>query len=145
MSFHQLELLAALSSPIAAGIVKVVDSDRSIVQGIERAFRFEGSRIRWDLARGHISTHEAEHDSIVFHEFFKDRCRELGNGQTAIYLNDDLIECALSASLFVFQRHLNGIISIPAHHYFVAEDFEWCIAYTMEGDIDFGWSAQMNP
>jgi len=58
----------------------------------------------------------------------------------AFYLNDSLLDCSVRASLFTFQRHIDAILSIPAQHYFVAEDFSWCIAYTMEGDIDFGWA-----
>ncbi|MCY1673031.1 hypothetical protein OVA07_18665 [Novosphingobium sp. SL115] len=141
MPFHQVELLDALSSPIAAGIINVLHSSSSFVSGLERAFRFEGSKIRWDLVNGHISMTEGERHVLLFPEFFGERCRELGTSRTAIYLNDGPVAFALSATLFAFQRHLSEIISIPAHHYFIAEDFAWCIAYTMEGDIDFGWSA----
>lgn len=145
MSFHQIELLESLSSPIAAGIIKVFHSNSSFVQGLEKAFRFEGSKIRWDLVSGHISLTEVQPESGIFRRFFSDRGRELGGDRAAIYLNDDLVDCALSASMFAFERHLSEIISIPAHHYFIADDFEWCMAYTFEGDIDFGWSVRENP
>ncbi|ESZ87682.1 MAG: hypothetical protein Q27BB25_08010 [Blastomonas sp. CACIA14H2] len=144
MSFHQHELLETLSSPIAADIIKVFHPDSTFIQRFETAFRFEGSKIRWDLTRDHISLTEVQVDFGVFRSFFSERGRELGSGRTAIYLNDGLVDCALTAPLFAFERHLNEIISIPAHHYFVADNLEWCMAYTIERDIDFGWAVQEN-
>ncbi|WP_446652906.1 hypothetical protein [Blastomonas sp.] len=123
-------------------MISVFQSDGRFVQRLERAFQFEGSKIRWDLARGHISLTEDELNYGTFRRFFNDLGRELGHDMAAFYLNDNLVQCALGASLFAFERHLGEIISIPAHHYFVAKDFKWCMAYTIEGDIDFGWSVR---
>jgi hypothetical protein len=36
--------------------------------------------------------------------------------------------------LFTYQRHLDAILAMPA------ESLNWCLAYTMDGDVDFGWS-----
>jgi hypothetical protein len=141
MTSHEDQLREALSSPIKSGVLEVFPSDSDVTNGLERSFPFAGSKIDWDAVRGHSSTIQTESGHQEFRDFFDARRRELGGDRAAFYVNDALLDCAARASLFTFQRHLDSILSIPGHHYFVAEDFSWCIAYTMEGDIDFGWSA----
>lgn len=140
MDYHEQDLREALSSPIAAGVIEVWPSDRSVVEGLERAFLFSGSKISWEAVRGHQAATQAQQGHEEFRCFFDARRSDLGGDRIAFYLNDNLMNCAARASLFAFQRHLDVILRMPAHHYFVAADFSWCIVYTMEGDIDFGWS-----
>lgn len=140
MNDYERELREALASSIAAGVVDVRASEHGLDQRLMQAFPFAGSKIDWRSVRGHLGTREGERGSAGFCRFFDARRRELGGRQKALYLNDNLLDCVIYASLSIFQRHLDAIVSIPAHHYFVAEDFGWCIAYTFEGDIDFGWS-----
>ncbi len=140
MSYHEEQLRQALSSPITAGVVEIMPSDSDVIRGLERAFPFVGSKIKWGGARGHLTATQIRPDHEDFRRFFDARRNDLGGDRAAFYVNDGLLDGCARASLFTYQRHLNSILSLPGHHYFVAEDFSWCIAYTMEGDIDFGWS-----
>jgi hypothetical protein len=141
MDHYERELREALSSPIEAGVFQILTPD-DVADGLQRAFVFSGMKIDWETVRGHVPADGRAIGDDGFHRFFAARRDELGGNQVAYYLNDNQIDCAFRASLFTFERHLDAFISIPAHHYFVAEDFSWCIAYTMEGDADFGWSAR---
>lgn len=142
MSTCEQELLRALASPIAAGIITVVADESRIARQLERAFPFAGSKIDWRLARAHFGTSETSHGSDAdFRRFFSDRCRELGGDAKVFYVSDNSVDFALAASLFAFERHLDPLLALPCHHYFISTSFDWCIAYTMEDDIDFGRSA----
>ncbi len=141
MSYHEDQLREALSSPIAAGIVETFSSDGEVIDGLKRAFSFSGSKIDWKAVHGHLSATQVGSGHDEFRRFFDARRNEVGGDRTAFYVNDGLTDGCVRASLFTFQRHLESILSLPGHHYFVAEDFSWCMAYAMEGDIDFGWSA----
>lgn len=140
MDHHEQEMREALASPIRAGIIDLLPSDLRVVEGLERAFPFSGSKIAWKAVQGHLSATQAQPGHEEFCRFFDARRSELGGNQTAFYVNDNLMDCAARASLFTFQRHLDTILAMPAHHYFVGENLNWCLAYTKEGDIDFGWS-----
>jgi hypothetical protein len=140
MTYHEEEIRAALQSPIAAGVIEIAGDDSSVVRRLEEAFPFVGSRVSWDALPGHLAARETRPDHADFRKFFEARRSELGGDRTAYYLSDNLLDCTLRGSLFSFERHMDAILSIPAHHYFIANDFRWCIAYTMEGDIDFAWS-----
>jgi len=134
------ELLEALASPIEAGLIKVV-SEGPVAAGLEAAFPFSGSKIDWSAVAGHdraVETHPNEHTDFL--EFFARHARRLGAGNEAFYLCDGPWDFVLSATLFTFERHLPLFITVPAHHYFISQDFSWCMVYTMEGDIDFGRS-----
>jgi hypothetical protein len=137
MDHFERQLREALSSPLAAGILVIAASQSGVAAGLEQAFPFEGSKIDWRTVKGHLNSS----DEGGFRRFFANRRDELGGNAKAFYLSDNLTDCAVGGSLFAFERHLDAILSIPAHHYFVAEDFSWCIAHSMEGDSDFGWSA----
>ncbi|BEV01942.1 hypothetical protein [Novosphingobium olei] len=134
------ELRDALALPIAAGTIGLYRSSEDIGRRLEQSFPFAGAKIDWSLTRGHLAVSAGARSLVGFSAFFEDRRTALGNDQPAFYLSEGPIDFALRASLITFQRHLRSIVSVPAHHYFVAEDFSWCIVYSMEGDIDFGWS-----
>lgn len=141
MEDYERELRQALSSAIRNGILRVGASDKDIASELERAFPFDGSKIDWTRVRGHVGGASPGESDEAFRDFFAARVTELGGAEGAFYLNDNLIDRVVSGSLFAFARYLGAILSIPAHHYFVAEDFSWCMTHTMEGDFDFGWSA----
>ena len=139
MSHFERELRQALSSPLTAGILVIAASECAVADRLERAFPFDGSKIDWGAVKGHINGS----GESGFRRFFADCRDKLGGDAKAFYLNDDQMDCAIGGSLFAFERHLDAILAVPAHHYFVADDFSWCIAHSMEGDSDFGWSTSV--
>jgi hypothetical protein len=138
---YERELRQALSSAVTAGILRVEASNKDIESALQRAFPFEGSKIDWTKVRGHVGGANHAKSDAAFRDFFAARMKELGGAEAAFYLNDNLIDCVVRGSLFAFALHLEAILSMPAHHYFVAQDFSWCMTQTMEGDFDFGLSA----
>jgi hypothetical protein len=138
----ETELRAALAGPVKDGSIEIVPYSDGIATRLSKAFQFCGSKIDWRATTGHLSALEPSRDRelATFSAFFERRLEELGRGSVAYYLNDSQIDCSLRASLWTFSRHLQPIVEIPGHHYFVADDLGWCMALTMEGDIDFGYA-----
>lgn len=141
-STFETELRAALASPVNAGLIEIIPQSDDLAARISTAFPFSGSKIDWRATGGHFSAKEPARDRefAVFSDFFDRRSRELGRETVAYYLNDSQIDCSLRASLWTFSRHLEPIIRVPGHHYFVADDLSWCMTLTMEGDMDFGYA-----
>lgn len=141
-STFETELRVALASPVKAGLIEIIPQSDEVAARISTAFPFYGSKIDWRATKGHFSAREAARDRefAVFFDFFDRRSRELGRETVAYYLNDNQIDCSLRASLWTFSRHLQPIIGVPGHHYFLAYDLSWCMALTMEGDMDFGYA-----
>lgn len=72
--------------------------------------------------------------------FFVDRCLELTLSEKVIYINDSALDFVVTSDLVTFKNHIKGILELPDHHYFVSVDYSWCMAFTMEGDMDFALS-----
>lgn len=138
----QTALDGALASPIRAGLIEVLPHSDDLADRLSTTFPFCGSKIDWRATRGHCSGRELSRDRelVAFADFFDRRSKELGRDSIAYYVNDNQVDWALRASLWTFSRHLEAITEIPGHHYFVADDLGWCMALTMEGDIDFGFA-----
>ena len=141
-STFETELRAALASPVKAGLIEIVPHSDGIATRLSEAFPFFGSKIDWRATKGHLGALEPSRDRELptFSAFFHRRSEELGRESVAYYLNDNQIDCSLRASLWTFSQYLQPIIEMPSHHYFVGDDLGWCMALTMEGDIDFGYA-----
>jgi hypothetical protein len=140
-STYEAELRAALSRPVSAGLIQVIPHSDELAGRLSNAFPFRGSKIDWQATGCHLNAWGPSRDQLAtFSAFFSRRSEHLGREAVAYYLNDNQIDCALRASLETFAQNLQSIIEIPGHHYFVAGDLRWCLALTMEGNIDFGYS-----
>ncbi|WP_124350888.1 hypothetical protein [Pseudomonas chlororaphis] len=53
----------------------------------------------------------------------------IGGGATDIVVGD----------VEVFVKVLDCFVSIPQHHYFLADDYSWFICFSMEGDMGFNF------
>ena len=141
-SAFETDLRIALASPVKTGLIEIILQSDVIAARISTIFPLSGSKIDWRATRGHLSVVETSRhrELVAFSNFFDRQSKELGRESVAYYLNDSQIDCSLRASLWTFSRHLNKIIGIPGHHYFVADDISWCMALSMEGDMDFGYA-----
>jgi len=136
MSWPEEHLDEALARPFASGLIKRIASADILWDQLSQSFPCPGTYIDWSGTEAHVGTRG---DHAAFCRFFALRVLELGGEAPAYYLNDHL-GLEMRATLAVFAAHLRPIIELPLHHYFVSSDFDWCIAYRMEGDIDFGRS-----
>lgn len=141
-STFETDLRIALAGPVKTGLIEIIPQSDGIAARISTVFPFSGSKIDWRATRGHLSALEPSRgrELVAFSDFFDRRSKELGRESVAYYLNDSQIDCSLRASLWTFSRHLHPIIEVPGHHYFLADDLSWCMALSMEGDMDFGYA-----
>jgi len=138
MPTYELELLTELSDQIAEGLIKKVD-EQPIVDSLEENFLFVGSKIDWTTTKDHkAGLWQGQSKDCDFLEFFGERVKDFGAQTHIYYVNDNQLNYALKGSMRVFQKNLPTIFQIPAHHYFIDEDFGWCLVYSMEGNLDFG-------
>jgi hypothetical protein len=139
-----------LKPQIANGEVRLIcDADQWFAR-IADAFPMGINRIAWEqvASRRHlaifsepraISSDELEgrletHRTAIegwFAEISLDMDTEV------IWLGDDS-DCGLRMSLGVFLRHFPPLLSLPQHSYVVSDEGDWCLNYTMEGDLFFG-------
>lgn len=140
-SSFETALLSDLAVAIGAGLIEVIPSSEAIISRVSATFPFVGSKIDWrELTCHRHARTEAKNISLDFSNFLVGVCDQVGQEAPAIHIVDGNVVCALRASIWTFQQNLNPILKIPFHHYFFSEDLSWCVALTMEGDMDFGFA-----
>lgn len=134
------QLLERLGDRIAVGAVTVVASSDEYFKDLASYFPVSGSKIDWSKvpdAVGITARPQAyAEDCLAF--FDKVRRTYQLHGQ-CIVMSDNGFHCALIMPVNVVGSVLGDVFDIPQHHYVVAIDYAWCIAFTTEGFADFGF------
>ena len=139
MSAYTSDLLLALARPLASGELAFSSEDTWLVAKLNARFPFSGAKIDWHLLPDHRSPPASKSDRDVSFLAFLAECEPLiGGGTKAFYLNDNMLDGYLVGKFSTLIQHMDSILEMPAHHYVLGSDFGWVIAYTFEGDIDFG-------
>lgn len=142
MSFEE-ELLADLDTFVKAGDVSVEESSEAYFGRLAEVFPLGGSKINWDQVSGSIvDTNSNINDVTEWVNFFNEIVEKKGLGGNLVYVNDSAIECALTMSVDILKQCIKQILEYPDHHYFIGEDYAWCMTFTMEGDMTFGFNPQ---
>lgn len=137
----QDELLKMLEEPIADESIIVENSSEGIFGELSNRFPLTGSKIDWDEVPGSIvDINENVNDLKPLIGFFEKIYIEERLSGNVIYINDGPIDCALILSIDITKKHLEEILGFPGHHYFISERYLWCMSFTMEGDMAFGYS-----
>lgn len=137
---YEEDLLFALKQHGLASVVKVEKNGTSYFSALAQSFPYHGSKIDWSKIQGSVHNHESDikTQQIAFISFFDNiSVRYNLNNEDSLYLGDNLTDFCLSAKISEFRKCLPQILSIPQHHYFMAENFKWCLVFSMEGDMDF--------
>ncbi|AIN14539.1 hypothetical protein [Yersinia pseudotuberculosis] len=56
-----------------------------------------------------------------------------------IYIGDNLTESAYKLHLSFLIPFVSKIAEIPQSHYFFPDDYSWCLNFSFEDDMDFGF------
>ena len=145
------EILHELEVPLRLGdILKDVDGDRYF-NDLQRFFPVNMGRIAWDAVVGHrymrLPRPKGGDSSEVYHvkikpmliNFFNNEAN-LGTvveNQVVIWIGDSS-SFALAMSLSSLRKYSNVLFSYPQHSYVFPITYEWCVNYTMEGEIYYG-------
>jgi hypothetical protein len=131
------DLLQALTDEIALGRVRVCESCAPWFDKLNARFPASGSKIAWSEVPGS----ESSHGSIeCFVQFAKDVVRFHGLTGSAVYIGDGLTNIAVLADVNDLLSIVDRMLIFPHHHYVVSESVDWCMSYTMEEDMDFGFA-----
>jgi hypothetical protein len=129
---------SALAPALARGELRIVDELDQLFEELEAAFPVEGTKIDWDEVPGSLSGLSLGSTPEYFAQFFHEHQQTMGIDTPAYYLSDSALNFAIAGEVRALSQHLHIIIENPQHHYFVAKDFTWCMALTMEGNMNFG-------
>ena len=127
--------------------VKVLKDIDKLIKLIEHHFLFNGSRINWCQTEMHY--HKKSNKESLFadtKEFIVElREKYLKDNVNVIYLGDNLTEYGYQFDLGDIDQHIDYLLGIPQHHYFVPKDVNWCICISFESYLDFGFSVLSEP
>jgi hypothetical protein len=134
-------LLSDLDEAIRSGEVTVeASSDRYFAQ-LQSTFPVLGSKIAWSKVPGALEEVAAPDAYIEDCLRFYDRVLgEYALHGTCVVIGDSQVDFSLVTTVQRSRDYLARILAIPQHHYIVSAGFTWCIAFTMEGEMAFGFA-----
>ena len=140
MTTYTADLLLALAHPLSSGDLSFSPEHAWLDATLNERFAFSDGRIDWRHFEFHrVAPGNGDRDAH-FLAFLMECEQFIGGGTKSFYLNDNLLDGCLVGKFSTLVQHMDAILEIPAHHYVVDSEFGWLIAYTFEGDIDFGKS-----
>ncbi|VWX61432.1 conserved hypothetical protein [Burkholderiales bacterium 8X] len=140
-SFFERELRKALQLELASRRIEAIGSSTPYFARLEKCYPAKGSRIDWSKVNRAVGQIEpnAELQQAAFTAFFDVTVEQFSLSGTVLYLGDSATDSAFAAELTAMRQVLPKLLEIPQHHYFVAQSCEWCIFFSMEGDMAFGF------
>jgi len=142
----QEELLDQLRDERARSEVLIHETADEYFTLIGDRFPVAGSKIDWDHVPKSIvrcvSTEDIDRYLNDADQFLAEvlSAEHLDKDQLVVVVNDRALEVALTMSLRTLVVCLRRILCVPQHTYVVAVDGAWCMAFTMEGDLCFGFA-----
>jgi len=137
---YEEELLSELRSLISNGKIKVEDDSSKYFLELSQSYPTFGSKIDWDeIENSEVEDATGEDCDSQFVLFFKKIIRENQLQGECIVIGDSAVSMALTTDVNTLSFVLLDIIEIPQHHYILAKDLSWCMAYTMEREMAFGY------
>lgn len=146
MNYHEDELRKSLGSLFKSGEIREFGSSSAYFAQLSELFPASGSKINWCKVDRSVEDTESRESMRIskFIEFFNLMCTKFSLTGEIIYLGDSATEFALCMTLETLKNVLPELLVIPQHHYFLSVSNRWCMCFTMEGDMGFGFSKR-NP
>ncbi|MCM8531299.1 MAG: hypothetical protein NE330_09085 [Lentisphaeraceae bacterium] len=133
-----------LENMICKGFIQVKDEE-FYISIIEENFPFTGSKIAWSKVTGAVSERFSNKsfskESINFSiGLLSDNC--IGNDEGIVIVGDNLMNNAYQTKVRYLEQVLEEVLDIPQHIYVISENGRWCMVFSLEGYVDFGFSTQ---
>lgn len=139
MTYDQ-ELLEQFAAEINAGTIAVANSSEEYFNNLASFFPVCGSKVDWSKVPNAVGIkvrpQEYKEDGL---RFFHEIQRVYHLSGKCIIISDGGFDYTLIVQTDALRPILELILDIPHHHYVVAIDYSWCVAFTTEGFIDFGY------
>lgn len=140
-NFYEAELRKALRIEIESHRIRELGDSSSFFAQLAKAYPACGSKIDWGQVPGSIERVEEEEalQAEQFAKFFEEVVQRFRLSGDVVYVGDSATDFALGGSLESMREMLPELLTVPQHHYLIGPDFSWCVCFTMEGDMGFGF------
>lgn len=139
-NFHEAELLKALHPAIVSRRLVSVGDSSTFFARLARAYPVNGSKIDWGRVPHAIERTHEQSNMEEFVSFFDEVVGKYSLAGEVIYVGDSATDFAFASSVECMREVLPELVAIPQHHYFIGPETSWCMCFTMEGDMGFGFS-----
>ncbi|MDF0584160.1 hypothetical protein [Bradyrhizobium yuanmingense] len=140
-NFYEAELRKALRKEIESHRIRELGDSSPFFAQLTKAYPAGGSKIDWGRVPGSIERVEEDEALQVeqFAKFFDEVIQTFRLSGDVVYVGDSATDFALTGSLECMREVLPELLAVPQHHYIVGPDSSWCVCFTMEGDMGFGF------
>lgn len=140
-SFYEAELRKALRAAIESHRIKELGDSSPFFAQLMATYPVSGSKIDWGRLPGSIE--RVEEDEAIqaeqFTAFFDEVIQKFRLAGDVVYVGDSATDFALTGSVGCMRDVLPELLAIPQHHYLIGPESSWCLCFTMEGDMGFGF------
>ena len=137
------DFIEIIAPNIANGRIVVEYDIEKYFEQIEASFPIYGSKIEWSEVAGSIEElARLEFYSSDCIDFYNKITKTLNPNSKVVLLGDSAMDYALLTILKNVPEVLAKMLELPQHHFIVANDFSWCISFSMEGNMAFGFAKQ---
>jgi hypothetical protein len=142
---YESDLKELLGEKLMSELRIEADSAQLFFYNLSKHYPINGSKIDWSLVPDSVEKTEKilENHKMEFVNFFDDIVLRFGVGGNSVYAGDALTDFILVGDLRTLRDSLLSVFDIPQHHYLAAVDYSWCMAFTTEGDMAFGFSPEI--
>lgn len=140
-NFYEVELRKVLHVAMVSKHIREEGDSTPFFEKLMGAYPVSGSKIDWGSVPGSIE--RTEEDKALqlnqFLAFFDEVAQKAGLLGDVVYVGDSATDFALVGSIECIREALSELLVIPQHHYLIGSDSSWCMCFTMEGDMGFGF------
>jgi hypothetical protein len=110
--------------------------DALVFEWMHRTLPSKGSKVAWDRAPGEHSHWYCGTDEAQLAKVVSELVSLLSGHGSVIHAGDSLSTFAVRFPASGLRPVLPSLLLIPEHHFVLAEDEVWFLAFSFEGDVD---------
>jgi hypothetical protein len=146
-TWHEKQLIEELSSSHFYSDLVIEENTTEIFASIYKAFPIIGSKINWAHVVGSIHSSEPNLDLQIqrWLEFFDNVDKRFDLPGEITIVGDGVIDFGITGTKTAIRSALSIILTFPQHHYLLGggnRALLWCMCFSAEGDMDFGFSVK---
>ena len=140
-NFYEDELRKVLHAAMASGLIREVGESSPFFDELAKAYPALGSKIDWSRVPGAVGRNEEDNAQQIgqFISFFDAVVQNAKLVGDVVYVGDSGTDFAFAGSIESMREALPELLAIPQHHYLIGPACSWCMCFTMEGYMDFGF------
>lgn len=134
------ELLLKIKPLEDRGLLRT-GADDAVVNSINERFPFIGSKIDWGAIPGSIVKRLSSTDEMAeCISFMADCLKGMEKASPVVIIGDGVMQFKIETNLSNIECCFYDVLELPQHTYITTPLCEWCLVFTMEGDMCFGYA-----